>query len=426
MSRMDADEIPFHEASAYFSEEEWTLLQEWQKELYSNVMKEIHQALLSLGPLIASTIFSLKAKEKQELFPVAIMGYDKGVRSNWSPSDTSVNRTESSTAYSGEILTPHSPPGTEESETNDCLSTGEKGIPFPNPTICSMKEEAAPASIFIDHLGVEVGEIGNSSSKGLSSGQAFMSFHIKEEASIYCVDIPESKRLECVISSPTDDGSMNRKRKRGRSPKHSKKSPLCKPLPEETCTPALLYKEAHSGSQLWLENYQEMQSEEMFPIESGFSNSEHILVHKERTKVKRPPTYNEEESCQSNVQFHNGLLKKEQNRSPYTCTDCDQSYILKAELISHMEAHSGARPYICSVCEKSFFQKAHLMKHYRTHTGEKPFLCPFCHKGFSRKDNLNGHVRTHTGEKPYKCHECVKSFSWKKDLNNHRRRMHEP
>ncbi|KAJ1204811.1 hypothetical protein NDU88_000249, partial [Pleurodeles waltl] len=58
--------VTFFDVAACFSEEEWKLLHEWQKELYKNVMKEIHQALVSLGPLIATNIFSLKAKEKED------------------------------------------------------------------------------------------------------------------------------------------------------------------------------------------------------------------------------------------------------------------------------------------------------------------------------------------------------------------------
>ncbi|KAJ1161147.1 hypothetical protein NDU88_001634 [Pleurodeles waltl] len=59
--------VAFCDVAAHFSEEEWELLHEWQKELYRNVMKEIHQALISLGPLIATSVFSLRPKEKNEL-----------------------------------------------------------------------------------------------------------------------------------------------------------------------------------------------------------------------------------------------------------------------------------------------------------------------------------------------------------------------
>ncbi|KAJ1153659.1 hypothetical protein NDU88_006418 [Pleurodeles waltl] len=62
--------VTFRDVAAYFSEEEWKLLRNWQKELYKNVMKEIQQAFISLGPRIAASVFSLRAKEKEDIFQV--------------------------------------------------------------------------------------------------------------------------------------------------------------------------------------------------------------------------------------------------------------------------------------------------------------------------------------------------------------------
>ncbi|XP_069055454.1 zinc finger protein 777-like [Pleurodeles waltl] len=71
MPHQDSDNVPvtFQDVAASFSDEEWTLLQRWQKELYQNVMKEIQQALHSLGPVIATHVFSLRTKEKEDLNP---------------------------------------------------------------------------------------------------------------------------------------------------------------------------------------------------------------------------------------------------------------------------------------------------------------------------------------------------------------------
>ncbi|XP_069463078.1 zinc finger protein 436-like isoform X2 [Ambystoma mexicanum] len=72
MSEQDSHKEPitFRDVAAYFSEDEWKLLRNWQKELYKNVMKEIQQAFISLGPRIAASVFSLRAKEKEDLFSV--------------------------------------------------------------------------------------------------------------------------------------------------------------------------------------------------------------------------------------------------------------------------------------------------------------------------------------------------------------------
>ncbi|KAJ1112231.1 hypothetical protein NDU88_000499 [Pleurodeles waltl] len=80
--------LTFQDVVACFSHEEWELLHKWQKTLYANVMKEIHQILMSLGPVIATAIFSLRAKEKEDLCPLGSEGADRRYSDNHSPSVT--------------------------------------------------------------------------------------------------------------------------------------------------------------------------------------------------------------------------------------------------------------------------------------------------------------------------------------------------
>eukprot|EP00079_Xenopus_tropicalis_P018556 XP_004920524.2 PREDICTED: protein ZNF783-like [Xenopus tropicalis] len=41
--------VTFHDVAACFEEEEWGIMEEWQRELYRNAMKEIHGVLVDLG-----------------------------------------------------------------------------------------------------------------------------------------------------------------------------------------------------------------------------------------------------------------------------------------------------------------------------------------------------------------------------------------
>lgn len=59
--------VTFHNVAVYFSEKEWKLLKEWQKELYKDVMKEIHEALLSMGHTILNRELVLKVKGKDDM-----------------------------------------------------------------------------------------------------------------------------------------------------------------------------------------------------------------------------------------------------------------------------------------------------------------------------------------------------------------------
>ncbi|KAJ1121769.1 hypothetical protein NDU88_000288 [Pleurodeles waltl] len=60
--------VTFHDVAAYFSEEDWKFLNEYQKELYKNVIKEIHQALLLLGYQIVNPDTLVRIKKGDEDF----------------------------------------------------------------------------------------------------------------------------------------------------------------------------------------------------------------------------------------------------------------------------------------------------------------------------------------------------------------------
>ncbi|XP_069470693.1 zinc finger protein 282-like isoform X5 [Ambystoma mexicanum] len=119
----------FLDVAAYFNEVEWRLLHEWQNELYNNVMKEIHQALISLGPLIATSVFSLRTKEKEDVYPMDSQDSGSGNISNHSLNDTIVNSDltygmkRNEKQYLGDL------PDTGRRKSSDCLSTG---FPFLN------------------------------------------------------------------------------------------------------------------------------------------------------------------------------------------------------------------------------------------------------------------------------------------------------
>ncbi|XP_069460819.1 uncharacterized protein [Ambystoma mexicanum] len=60
--------IAFSDVAAYFYEEEWDLLEVWQKQLYKNVMKEIHKALISMGYKIANPDIVFRIKDEGESY----------------------------------------------------------------------------------------------------------------------------------------------------------------------------------------------------------------------------------------------------------------------------------------------------------------------------------------------------------------------
>ncbi|XP_030050532.1 gastrula zinc finger protein XlCGF26.1-like, partial [Microcaecilia unicolor] len=105
----------------------------------------------------------------------------------------------------------------------------------------------------------------------------------------------------------------------------------------------------------------------------------------------------------------------------YTCPECGKGFRQKADLTIHKKIHSRVKPFTCSKCGKSFGCNVNLKVHQRIHTGEKPFACTECGKSFGQKVNLTVHQRIHTGVKLFTCSQCGKRFTGKTSLIVHQR-----
>lgn len=58
--------ITFQDVAASFTEEQWMRLEDWQKDIYKTVIKEIHEAIISLGYTIINpnVVFSVEKREE--------------------------------------------------------------------------------------------------------------------------------------------------------------------------------------------------------------------------------------------------------------------------------------------------------------------------------------------------------------------------
>ncbi|XP_069086031.1 zinc finger protein 282-like [Pleurodeles waltl] len=411
MPRKNSDEsqVVFIDAPAHFSKEEWKLLEEWQKDLYRNVMKEIHQALMSLGPLIASTVCSLRDKEREEIYHRDSQLSERRSKINRLTSDRMKDSSVLFRTSNTQSLHLNNTQDWEEKETADCPVTE---FPFIDAETGLSKEEPVP--IFIDHLGLEITENGTNPNSGASC-------NIKEEEDCYYMEQTDSRHAES-LGCFTDNEGNNRQKKVQDSIKYSEKPVSSRAFSRKynTKVPQSSVKEQISKSQVLSEYFQELIEEKATQSESSFSRPLHF---RGSPSSGRSDKYLKYKSTLSNAEFPADFPNL--NQGTYSHTEWNKSYSLFREHTGHMSSDSRARPYACTECDKSFFVKSHLITHHRTHSGEKPYTCSFCHKSFNRKDNLNGHVRIHTGERPYKCTKCEKHFRRKSDLNLHRKK-HTP
>ncbi|XP_069502215.1 zinc finger protein 583-like isoform X4 [Ambystoma mexicanum] len=366
MSRQDSCAVTALDASAYFSEDEWKCLQEWQKDLCSKVMKEIQQALILLGPLIASTVSTLKTKEKHGLCSMDIQ--------------------ETERRHGCEIIS-----FCVKEEQIDCQDDNEKKIlegnssPAGYPIITSVFSQSMKSG-----EEMYLPEKRESERRNLATADPVVTSVLPRVR-----NTEHQRQKEVVLEGTSTAGHENKKKKRKAAYylTTTENIPACKGVHEKAKVKLhkILEKEKTSRSQLWSESNQELEGEKSLQFESTHLNAEHWKSQPQTSSIQTSYKYNDSGSnllnanlsaCQSNAQIR---------FIPYACPEREISYKAKSQYSRYQRPHVGERPYQCTVCGKSFSLRHHLIQHQRTHTGERPYQCNECKKRFTMKGNLNRH-----------------------------------
>ncbi|XP_078529507.1 uncharacterized protein LOC144807720 isoform X3 [Lissotriton helveticus] len=359
--------LAFCDVAACFSDEEWELLQCWQKELYKKVMTEIQLAFSSLGPLIANSVFSLRPKEKEDSCSKDLEDVEKMINVDLSANIASI--------------------GSPKIKTED-------------------------ESYSIDHLDFERRERNPSGSElVVGSGGAPAGVNADEETHANAV---QAYRRRESRSSPSGNGSM--KSNMSTSFQYHEKPAIFKSVAQKrkVNTVQNISERRHSNSQMPPASTQEQGGEKSadWPracsalqkstpyewrvdksCESTVENNS-VLCESTTPQSSKPNTHADSgqtspKSCY--VQYH-----QEHNLiSRYACTECGKSFGAMSNLLIHRRIHTGERPYHCTVCGKSFNQIGAFHRHQKLHTGERLHRCTVCGKGFNRKDYLQVHKKIH-------------------------------
>ncbi|XP_078511968.1 uncharacterized protein LOC144770976 isoform X2 [Lissotriton helveticus] len=356
--------LTFCDVAACFSEEEWTLLQNWQKQLYKNVMMEIRQAFSSLGHYVPGPGDGLTTEEESGfgLMDSHDVEEDEGSAGPW---------------FGPAYVTPDAS--------------------------LNIKREGGPRSL--DAL---PSEVKGPASAGPKVTPPAASIGIDEDGEIYAIDSQDYPRLG-YFPRPAGEGRVDPRREVDHSSVCKDKGILRESAAEQLNVNIKMVGVTETKNlikNMWSGSNQEVKEEKTEEGPNGCSQQMCSSFYQVMPSTHISEAYTKHDIMSNHNPVSYSYPEREQNRGKSTST-------------GQQRAHQGKERHACTECGKSLRSASALRRHERVHTGERPFVCSICGKSYNQKEVLQRHQKMHTGEKPYPCGVCGKRFALKHNLVGH-------
>ncbi|XP_069506449.1 zinc finger protein 282-like isoform X3 [Ambystoma mexicanum] len=445
---------PCHDFARHFSKEDWKLFRVWQAELYEMVMKEILQALTSLGPLIATSVFSLKPKERDEASPVDHQEPKKRGCGNPFPSDAN---TSSDLSLKKKRRTSQDVAEMQGSNEWESRRWPNPGFLFHSCDSALRQEAEYGPGLKEAHASEAEESPSGPLSAELSANTGVLSFKVKEEEEAYFVDFSSAVARERLnyppghkditqaapfimqgdgitpsrdqqdsetrgsFHTPVDERPVKRKKDSAEAFKYTRKAPVL----GTAKTKVFQSPQKGTGSQTQPEGYHELEEEMATLCDAGFMNSPRPNVHPVPAKEIPPDLYSDAE-CES--VRRETILTSPPNGSLLPST-CERTYSPPGGVTEHQSlcpglagVHTEATgQHQCNEFQNNLGQMKNQPGAEGSLTVERPYMCPQCHKCFRNMSKFTRHRITHSKEKHYQCTECGKSYNRSDNLIRHQR-----